>query len=123
MNASDTDNSNSELLYTILNQPDSSGIGYIAKLETPNVPITLFTQEEIDQGKIVYVHYGNTTGEDKIALQVRGMFGKIVIHLLRDEIAQIKILYVIIRVGFGRDTVQLAFVPSTVHLRAAAASR
>lgn len=45
-------------------------IGYIARLEAPNNPVSSFSQEDIDLGKIMYVHNRNTTGEDTIALQV-----------------------------------------------------
>lgn len=34
------------------------------------MPITVFSQEDIDLGRIVYVHDNNMTGEDRIALQV-----------------------------------------------------
>lgn len=68
LNATDSDNSNSELLYSVLNQSNNS-YGYVARLEAPNIPITSFTQEDIDLGRIIYVHNGNS-GEDKIALQV-----------------------------------------------------
>lgn len=58
-------------MYSVISQPGSMNIGYIARLEAPNNPVSSFSQEDIDLGKIVYVHNRNTTGEDIIALQVR----------------------------------------------------
>lgn len=68
LNASDSDNTNSEILYSVLIQSNNTN-GYIARLEASNTPITSFTQEDIDLGRIIYVHNGNS-GEDQIALQV-----------------------------------------------------
>lgn len=70
LNATDPDNNNAELIYSVLNQPGSNNNGYIAKFEAPNMPITVFSQEDIDLGKIVFVQDSNVTGEDRIALQV-----------------------------------------------------
>lgn len=70
LNATDPDNNNAELNYSILSQPGSNNNGFIAKFEAPNVPITVFSQEDVDLGRIVYVQDSNVTGEDRIALQV-----------------------------------------------------
>lgn len=70
LNATDSDNSNVELFYSVLPQSGGNSIGYVEKRNAPGVPIYSFTQEEVDLGQIVYVHNGTTIGEDKVSLQV-----------------------------------------------------
>ena len=74
LNATDSDNNNAELIYSVLNQPGSNNNGFVAKFEAPNVPLTAFSQEDIDLGRIVYAQVNNMTDEDRIALQVRIIF-------------------------------------------------
>ncbi|XP_026678088.1 chondroitin sulfate proteoglycan 4-like, partial [Diaphorina citri] len=64
--ASDLDSSPADLVFSV-NQSESS----MGHLERDHVTTLSFTQEELSQGRVQYVHTGNSTGNFKLALQVR----------------------------------------------------
>ncbi|CAH0395257.1 unnamed protein product [Bemisia tabaci] len=68
LSASDPDTSPSSLVYSVFNQPQS--VGRIEEISFPNVSVTSFTQEDVDQGRVIYAHTGNTTGNSRIGFQV-----------------------------------------------------
>lgn len=70
LNATDSDNSNAELYYLLLNEPNINSIGYVERRNSPRVAIFSFSQEEVDLEQIVYVHNSSAKGEGEIALQV-----------------------------------------------------
>ncbi|KAI5692958.1 hypothetical protein M8J75_004814 [Diaphorina citri] len=75
--ASDLDSSPADLVFSV-NQSESS----MGHLERDHVTTLSFTQEELSQGRVQYVHTGNSTGNFKLALQVSdGMESSAVAYL------------------------------------------
>ena len=65
-------------MYTVLNQGDSKEKGYVERTQNPGVRIDTFTQLEVDQGLIAYVHRGGDPSTNtRLALQVRAANNKI----------------------------------------------
>ena len=60
--ATDVDNTPLQLIYTITTVPAN---GFVALNTNPLVPITSFTQANIDAGQLIYVHDGSETSTDQ----------------------------------------------------------
>jgi VCBS repeat-containing protein len=61
LSASDVDNDNSTLTYTITDVADN---GFVALVSAKTTPITSFTQAQIDAGDVIYFHDGTDTTTD-----------------------------------------------------------
>ncbi|KAK6642782.1 hypothetical protein RUM43_004284 [Polyplax serrata] len=71
LNADDPDSSTGDLVYTVLNQGGRSDEkGYLERLGKPGVKVDSFTQKEVDNRVIVYVHTGKESPNSRLALQV-----------------------------------------------------
>ncbi|XP_069672310.1 chondroitin sulfate proteoglycan 4 [Periplaneta americana] len=71
LRAEDPDSPSADLVYTVLNQGDSKEKGYVERIQSPGVRVDTFTQLEVDQGLIAYVHRGGEPGANtRLALQV-----------------------------------------------------
>ncbi|CAL4067980.1 unnamed protein product [Meganyctiphanes norvegica] len=66
LNAKDSDSSPSKLRYTVLNQKPEEG--YLESSTNPGTPIHSFSQEDVNDGAVSYVHRGDSN--TKIALKV-----------------------------------------------------
>ncbi|XP_068083524.1 chondroitin sulfate proteoglycan 4 [Anabrus simplex] len=69
LHAEDPDSPNADLVYTVLSQGGDEK-GFIERIQNPGKPVDSFTQLEIDQGLVAYVHRGEANGNSRIALQV-----------------------------------------------------
>lgn len=75
MSAEDPDSSTSDLVYTVLNQGGKSEEkGFLERVGKPGVKIDSFTQKEIDNGVVVFVHRGKESSNSRLALQVSQKF-------------------------------------------------
>lgn len=72
LDAEDPDSSANDLLYTVLNQGGRmEEKGYVERIGKPGVRIDTFTQKEVDNGVIAYVHRGKEGNPNsRLALQV-----------------------------------------------------
>lgn len=73
LKAEDADNAPSDIVYTVLNQGSKSGEdrGKVERVNKPGVKVASFTQQDIDNNMIAYVHRGNDTSNNaRLALQV-----------------------------------------------------
>lgn len=59
-------------MYTVLSQGEAKEQGHVERVHSQGVPVNTFTQLEVDQGLITYVHRGGEPGSNtRLALQVR----------------------------------------------------
>jgi VCBS repeat-containing protein len=65
--AMDSDNADETLVYTVTDAPAN---GQLENIENPGVGITTFTQQNINDGKIKYVHSGTETTADGFVFKV-----------------------------------------------------
>jgi chondroitin sulfate proteoglycan 4 len=72
LKAEDPDSPSADLVYTVLDQGEAKEKGYVERVQSPGVRADTFTQLEVDQGLIAYVHRGGEPGSNaRLALQVR----------------------------------------------------
>ena len=64
LEATDADNSSSQLVYTVLTSPTN---GRLEQTTAPGVAITTFTQSDLNGNTIRYVHNGNETTSDGLS--------------------------------------------------------
>ena len=68
LRAEDPDSPTASLMYRVL-EADAAGVhGRVESASSPGTSLTTFSQEDIDNGRVVYAHRGQPN--DKIALQV-----------------------------------------------------
>jgi VCBS repeat-containing protein len=67
LSATDTDNPDETLIYTVTGAPAN---GQLENSDNPGVEITNFTQQNINDGKINYVHSGTETTSDSFVFKV-----------------------------------------------------
>ena len=67
LEANDTDTDNATLTYTITTAPSN---GELENTDSPGTPITSFTQQNLVDGKIQYVHDGSNTTSDYFVFKV-----------------------------------------------------
>jgi VCBS repeat-containing protein len=67
LSSSDIDNSAAQLTYNVTVSPT---LGQLERNANPGVAITSFTQEEIDNGEILYVHAGGENTSDQFTFTV-----------------------------------------------------
>jgi hypothetical protein len=73
LRAEDPDSPKADLVYTVLNQGEAKDKGYMERIQSPGTQVQTFTQLEVDQGLIAYVHRGGEPGSNtRLALQVQG---------------------------------------------------
>ena len=73
LRAEDPDSPKADLVYTVLNQGEAKDKGYMERIQSPGTQVQTFTQLEVDQGLIAYVHHGGEPGSNtRLALQVQG---------------------------------------------------
>jgi chondroitin sulfate proteoglycan 4 len=73
LKADDPDSPSADLVYTVLNQGEAKDKGYVERIQSPGTQVHTFTQTEVDQGLIAYVHRGGEPGSNtRLALQVQG---------------------------------------------------
>lgn len=73
LRAEDPDSPKTDLVYTVLNQGEAKDKGYMERTQSPGTQVQTFTQLEVDQGLIAYVHRGGEPGSNtRLALQVQG---------------------------------------------------
>lgn len=71
LNAEDPDSPTSDLVYTVLNQGGKSEEkGFVERIGKPGLKVDSFTQKEIDNNAIVFVHRGKENSNSRLALQV-----------------------------------------------------
>ena len=63
----DVDNTSAQLIYTVASSPTN---GRLERSTTPGVPVTTFTQADIDAGLLRYVHNGSETTTDSFTFTV-----------------------------------------------------
>lgn len=70
--ADDPDSPSAYLVYSVLDQGEATEKGHVERVQSPGVRADTFTQLEVDQGLIAYVHRGGEPGSNtRLALQVR----------------------------------------------------
>ena len=73
LRAEDPDSPKVDLVYTVLNQGEGKDKGYVERIQNSGTQVHTFTQLEVDQGLIAYVHRGGEPGSNtRLALQVQG---------------------------------------------------
>jgi chondroitin sulfate proteoglycan 4 len=72
LRAEDPDSPSADLVYTVLSQGEAKEKGYVERIQSPGTRVDTFTQQEVDEGLIAYVHRGGEPGSNtRLALQVR----------------------------------------------------
>jgi chondroitin sulfate proteoglycan 4 len=72
LRAEDPDSPSADLVYTVLSHGETKEKGYVERIQSPGVHVDTFTQLEVDQGLIAYVHRGGEPASNtRLALQVR----------------------------------------------------
>lgn len=72
LKAEDPDSPSADLVYSVLDQGEAKEKGYVERVQSPGVRVDTFTQMEVDQGLIAYVHRGGEPASNtRLALQVR----------------------------------------------------
>ncbi|QEG40277.1 DUF4347 domain-containing protein [Roseimaritima ulvae] len=61
LDVGDVDDSNLELTFTVVTSPAH---GHLAMAGSPSTPVTQFTQDDLDQGQVIYVHDGSESTTD-----------------------------------------------------------
>jgi len=80
----DPDSPKVDLVYTVLNQGEAKDKGYVERIQSPGTQVHTFTQLEVDQGLIAYVHRGGEPGSNtRLALQVQGKVLTLAVSILR----------------------------------------
>lgn len=83
LRAEDPDSPKADLVYTVLNQGEAKDKGYMERIQSPGTQVHTFTQLEVDQGLIAYVHRGGEPGSNtRLALQVQGEVLKLTVSIL-----------------------------------------
>jgi hypothetical protein len=71
LRAEDPDSPSVNLVYTVLSQGEAKEQGYVERIQSPGTRVDTFTQQEVDQEMIAYVHRGGEPGSStRLALQV-----------------------------------------------------
>lgn len=84
LRAEDPDSPKVALVYTVLNQGEAKDKGYVERIQSPGTQVHTFTQLEVDQGLIAYVHRGVEPGSNtRLALQVQGKVLTLAVSILR----------------------------------------
>ncbi|MCA9216643.1 MAG: tandem-95 repeat protein, partial [Planctomycetales bacterium] len=68
LDATDPDDSGTGLIYTVTSSPTE---GRLELVSNPGVPVTTFTQNDLDTNQLVYVHNGGEGHVDSFAFQVQ----------------------------------------------------
>uniref|UniRef100_A0A3P8XIH7 Laminin G domain-containing protein n=1 Tax=Esox lucius TaxID=8010 RepID=A0A3P8XIH7_ESOLU len=69
LRATDSDSNTTDLVFTILGN-HNAGAGFLENNELPGMAITTFSQHDLEEGKISYVHTGELVKNSRIALRV-----------------------------------------------------
>jgi len=84
LRAEDPDSPKVDLVYTVLNQGEDKDTGYMERIQSPGTQVHTFTQLEVDQGLIAYVHRGGEPASNtRLALQVQGKVLIFAVSILR----------------------------------------
>lgn len=80
--AVDADNSNNELVYTIMRSD-----GFFEKIDKPSHKITSFTQEDVDQGRVLFFDRSSGTNITYISIQVSDGVGTSEVYQLKVSVS------------------------------------
>ena len=84
LRAEDPDSPKVDLVYTVLNEGEAKDKGYVERIQSPGTQVHTFTQLEVDQGLIAYVHRGGEPGTNtRLALQVQDKALTLAVSILR----------------------------------------